>query len=325
MPVPRPWHRVAGVPEHVVHWDEIEGEKADEGAFRSTWTDFGRAAGSVTVGVNRVQVEPGARSTPLHMEGAEEEIFFVLAGSGLSWQDDGDGEKTFEIRAGDCLIHLAGAEAHSVVAGPDGIDYLAFGTRAKAEYAFFPRLKAGRVGMLWAGMIETHQWTQELALGEPVLPDPSPRPERIVNIEEVEEEDWGEGDVLVHVRDLGIAAGSVLTGINYNRVEPGMLSAPPHCHSVEEEIFVMLDGTGTALLGDDEHPIHRGHVVARPAATRVAHAFRAGEGGLTMLAYGTRDRGADIVYYPRSDKVYFRGVGVMTRVEQLDYWAGEKP
>jgi uncharacterized cupin superfamily protein len=325
MPVPRPWHRVAGVPEHVVHWDEIEGEKADEGAFRSTWTDLGRAAGTVTVGVNRVQVEPGARSTPLHMEGAEEEIFFVLRGSGLSWQDDGDGEKTYEIRAGDCLVHLAGAEAHSVVAGPDGIDYLAFGTRAKAEYAFFPRLKAGRIGMLWADMIETHQWTQELALGDPDLPDPSSRPERIVNIDEVEEEDWGEGDVLVHARDLGIAAGSVLTGINYNRVEPGLLSAPPHCHSVEEEIFVMLDGTGTALLGDDEHPIHRGHVVARPAATRIAHAFRAGEGGLTMLAYGTRDRGADIVFYPRSDKVYFRGVGVMTRVEQLDYWAGEKP
>jgi uncharacterized cupin superfamily protein len=311
------------VPEHVVHWDEVEGEHADEGAFRSTWTDLGRAAGTVTVGVNRVRVEPGARSTPLHMEGAEEEIFFVLGGSGLSWQDDGDGEKAYEIRAGDCLVHLAGAEAHSVVAGVDGIDYLAFGTRAKAEYAFFPRLKAGRIGMLWADMIETHQWKQELALGEPELPEPSPRPQRIVNIDELEEEEWGEGDVLVHGRDLGVAAGSVLTGINYNRIDPGMLSAPPHCHSAEEEIFVILDGTGSALLGQVEHAIRRGHVVARPAATRIAHAFRAGESGLTMLAYGTRDRGADIVYYPRSDKLYFRGVGVMTRVEQLDYWADE--
>jgi uncharacterized cupin superfamily protein len=311
------------VPEHVVHWDEVEGERADEGAFRSTWTDLGRAAGTVTVGVNRVRVEPGARSTPLHMEGAEEEIFFVLDGSGLSWQDDGDGEKTYEIRAGDCLVHLAGAEAHSVVAGAEGIDYLAFGTRAKAEYAYFPRLRAGRIGMLWTGMIETHQWTQELALGEPELPKPSPRPHRIVNIDELEEEKWGEGDVLVHNRDLGVAAGSVLTGINYNRIEPGMLSAPPHCHSVEEEIFVILDGTGTALLGDAEYPIRPGHVVARPAATRIAHAFRASHSGLTMLAYGTRDRGPDIVYYPRSDKLFFRGVGVMTRVEQLDYWADE--
>ena len=321
-PESHPWSN-RPVAEHVVHWDDIEPFRADEGAFQSTWTDLGRAAGSVTVGVKRVQVEPGARSTPLHMEGSEEEIFFVLDGSGLSWQDEGDGETTYEIRGGDCLIHLAGAEAHSVVAGPDGIDYLAFGTRATAEYAFFPRLKAGRIGMLWADMIATHQWTQELALGDPELPEPSPRPQRIVNIDELEEEDWGRGDVLVHNRDLGIAAGSMLTGINYNRIEPGMLSAPPHCHSVEEEIFVILDGTGTALLGDEEHSLHRGHVVARPSATRVPHAFRAGESGLTMLAYGTRDRGADIVYYPRSNKTYFRGVGVMIRAESLDYWDGE--
>ena len=322
----REWHPWSNrqVAEHIVHWDEVEGERAEEGAFRSTWTNLGRAAGTVTVGVNRVQVDPGARSTPLHMEGAEEEIFFVLAGSGLSWQDDGDGERTYEIRAGDCLVHLAGAEAHSVVAGAEGIDYLAFGTRAKAEYAFFPRLKAGRMGMLWAEMIETHQWKQELALGDPELPEPSPRPQRIVNVDELEEEDWGQGDVLVHGRDLGIAAGSVLTGINYNRLEPAMLSAPPHCHSVEEEIFVILDGTGKALLGEEEHPVNRGHVIARPAATRIAHAFRAGEGGLTMLAYGTRDRGADIVYYPRSNKTYFRGVGVMIRAERLDYWDGEE-
>jgi uncharacterized cupin superfamily protein len=312
------------VPEQIVHWDEVEGERAEEGAFRSTWTPLGRAAGSVTVGVNRVRVDPGARSTPLHMEGAEEEIFFVLDGSGLSWQYDGDGETTYEIRGGDCLVHRAGAEAHSVVAGPEGIDYLAFGTRARAEYALFPRLKAGRIGMLWTEMIETHQWTQELALGDPELPDPSPRPQRIVNIDEVEEEDWGRGDVLVHGRDLGIAAGSVLSGVNYNRIEPAMLSAPPHCHSAEEEIFVILDGEGTAVLGPDEHAIRRGHVIARPAATRVAHAFRAGEEGLTMLAYGTRDRGADIVYYPRSNKTYFRGVGVMIRAERLDYWDGEE-
>ena len=310
------------MPEHVVHWDEVEGERAEEGAFRSTWTDLGRAAGSVTVGVNRVQVDAGARSTPLHMEGAEEEIFFVLEGLGLSWQDDGNGETTHEISAGDCLVHLAGAEAHSVVAGPEGIDYLVFGTRAKAEYAFFPRLKAGRIGMLWTEMIPMHQWKQELALGDPDLPEPTPRPQRIVNIDALEEDDWGRGDVLVHGRDLGIAAGSVLTGINYNRVEAGMLSCPPHCHSAEEEIFVVLEGTGTVMLGDEEHTVRRGHVVARPAATRVAHSFQAGDHGLTMLAYGTR-KPNDIAYYPRSNKTYFRGVGAMIRAERLDYWDGE--
>ena len=62
-PESHPWSN-RHVAEHVVHWDEVEPFRADEGAFQSTWTDLGRAAGSVTVGVKRVQVDPGARSTP---------------------------------------------------------------------------------------------------------------------------------------------------------------------------------------------------------------------------------------------------------------------
>jgi hypothetical protein len=50
---------------------------------------------------------------------------------------------------------------------------------------------------------------------------------------------------------------------------------------------------------------------ARPPATRIAHAFRAGDDGLALLAFGTRDPN-DIVYYPRSGKVSL-----------LDYLDGE--
>ena len=51
--------------------------------------------------------------------------------------------------------------------------------------------------------------------------------------------------------------------------------------------------------------------------------FRAGEQGLTVLAYGTREPN-DICFYPRSGKVFLRGVGVIGRIEQLDYWDGEE-
>jgi uncharacterized cupin superfamily protein len=63
--------------------------------------------------------------------------------------------------------------------------------------------------------------------------------------------------------------------------------------------------------------------VSCPAATREAHAFRAGEGGLTLLAYGTREPN-DITYFPRSGKISFRGVGVMGRIEPAGYWDGER-
>ena len=50
--------------------------------------------------------------------------------------------------------------------------------------------------------------------------------------------------------------------------------------------------------------------------------FRGGPDGLTFLAYGTREPN-DICYYPRSGKVFLGGVGVIGRIEQLDYWDGE--
>ena len=50
-------------------------------------------------GVNRVRIDPGRLSTPPHSHGASEEIVFVLAGSGQSWQD----EQVYEVGPGDCV------------------------------------------------------------------------------------------------------------------------------------------------------------------------------------------------------------------------------
>jgi uncharacterized cupin superfamily protein len=68
--------------------------------------------------------------------------------------------------------------------------------------------------------------------------------------------------------------------------------------------------------------VRPGSVVVRPPATRVAHAFRAGDDGLALLAFGTRDPN-DIARFPRSRKVSLRGIGVRSRVDGLDYWDGE--
>ena len=48
----------------------------------------------------------------------------------------------------------------------------------------------------------------------------------------------------------------------------------------------------------------------------------AGDDGCTMLVYGTREPN-DMAYYPRSNKIGWRGLGVIGRVEHLDYWDGE--
>jgi uncharacterized cupin superfamily protein len=89
---------------------------------------------------------------------------------------------------------------------------------------------------------------------------------------------------------------------------------------MEEEIFVVLDGDGVLLLDDEEWPVRPGHVVSRLPGTGVSHAFRAGDGGLTYLAYGTREPG-DLCFYPTSNKIAV--AGAVFRIEPLDYWDGE--
>jgi uncharacterized cupin superfamily protein len=303
----------------VAHWDEVEPQLRQAGHVAGRWQRLGAAAGSVGVGVARIRVEPGAWSTPAHVHGREEEIFVVLSGSGLSWQ----GGRSFEIEAGDVLVHLSGGEAHSLRAGREGLEVLAFGPRLDDEACHLPRAGVSWLGVSWVTAGGDHPWQREAAVGAPELPPASERPPTIVRIDRVEPERWSRGTtVSSSCRDLGRAAGSRTTGIQLYEVEAGRLNAPPHCHSAEEELFVVLEGEGTLLLGDGEHPVRRGHVVARPPGTRVAHAFRAGDAGLTLLAYGTREPN-DICFYPRSGKISFRGVGVIGRIEPLDYWQGE--
>ena len=307
----------------ITHFDDAPQRRYDVGHIRATWTLLGEAAGSVGVGLRRIQVPAGGWSTPAHQHGREEEIFFVLAGRGLLWQRG----RTCAVAAGDGIVHLPGSGAHTLHALED-LDVLAFGTRDDDEGVAFPRLDrsllAGRWVQSTAGVLDRVpvQFVREAEIGPPELPEPSERPANVVSVADLPEHRLSRPRVGDVSRDIGRGAGSVRAGLQHSVVEPGKLAAPQHCHSAEEEIYVILDGSGTLLLGDDETPVRPGHVVGLPPGTGVAHGVRAGEDGMTFLAYGTRDP-SDIGYYPRSGKVNFRGIKLIARVERLDYWNGE--
>jgi uncharacterized cupin superfamily protein len=304
----------------IAHWDELEKRRHERGHLAATWTNLGTPAGSYRCGVQRIEMGPGEQPTPAHVHGEAEEIFYVLGGSGLTWMDD----KAYEIREGDCIVYKNFHEAHTLRGGDGGLDVLAFGAR---EY--LPAGSLPRAGVMWTvtGSVEEkpfpefHPWDREPPIDWP-QPE-SERPATIVNVADVEPD--------IHEqrrrRDLGRAAGSRWTGLKHVEAPAGTLTAFPHCHSAEEEIFVVLDGEGTLELYRDDavetFPVRRGSVVARPPGTGVAHAFRGGDGVLTILAWGTRDPN-DICWYPRSKKLSWRGVGVIGRVETLDYRDGEE-
>lgn len=315
----------------ISHWDEVDAVHRGSGHISGHWQAL-TGETSEWVGVKRIRIDAGKWSTPLHLEGSEEEIFFVLDGSGVSVQADASGEAAYPVGPGDCLVHLALEHAHTLQAGPDGLDVLAFGERHYAANTLLPRAGVSWLGPTWVleGSPDDHPWAREIATGPPRIGELAPRPPRIVNIADLETR-VREGATVAHaVRDLGRAAGSLKTGMRLYEVPPGKLVNPPHCHSAEEEIFVVLDGAGTLELwpnprfgGEHEtHDVRRGSVVARPAGTGRAHTFRASTDGLTILAFGTRDP-RDVTFYPRSGKVNIRGIGLIGRLEPLDYWDGE--
>jgi uncharacterized cupin superfamily protein len=285
------------------------------GHIKATWSDPGRQAGTRAVGLRRIRIAEGHFSTAAHEHAAEEEIFFALAGEGLLWQDGA----TCEIAGGDCIVHRPRRGVHTLRGGAGGLDVLVFGQRCDPALTALPR-----AGVVWSfpRWLELaagdSPFDREAAAGPPDCPPPSERPRNVVALADVPAILDG------RARRAGQAAGARATGLNHVVLPAGGAGAPPHCHSEEEELFVVLDGGGVLELwgrgadSAEEHPLRPGDVISRPAGTGVAHALRAGGEGLTYLAYGTRERG-DMCFYPRSGRISLRGLGIALSAPQIDY------
>jgi uncharacterized cupin superfamily protein len=311
----------------LAHWDDVESHRRAKGEMDATWQRLGDAAGTKGVGLNRVRVAPGKLPTPPHSHGASEEVYYVLSGFGLAWQDG----QVHEVRPQDCVIHRANELEHTFVAGPQGLEYLVFGTRHPTELGWLPRSGAVRLGWPWVEGRVDDPWDREAEAPPLEYGQPAARPANILNVDEVELEEW-QGRVTT--APLATRERSDQAGFHWERLAAGASGSVPHCHSEEEEIFVILAGEGTLHLWPsasfvagtgaekEEIAIRPGHVIARPPGTRVSHWFRAGDDGLTMLIYGTR-KPNDMCWYPRSNKIAWRGLGVIGRIEVLDYFDGE--
>jgi mannose-6-phosphate isomerase-like protein (cupin superfamily) len=73
------------------------------------------------------------------------------------------------------------------------------------------------------------------------------------------------------------------TGLGYVRVKAGKHGFPHH-HEEQEELYVVLRGSGTAIL-DDERIALAQHDVIR-VAPETTRAFEAGDDGLDVIAFG---------------------------------------
>jgi uncharacterized cupin superfamily protein len=153
--------------------------------------------------------------------------------------------------------------------------------------------------------------------------EPHPGP-RLCHADDCELYHDSHGGVDLSEHLIADALGSEHSGVGLVRLAPRKRGYPQHTHTAEDEIYVVLDGSGTALLDDERHPIGPGSVVDTPTSLRphVARAFEAGDDGLLYLCWGEREPG-DIAVQRESGKVLIRGNRTIFRPERLDYWDGE--
>jgi len=126
--------------------------------------------------------------------------------------------------------------------------------------------------------------------------------------------------------------GITKLGVSYSEVPPGKSGCPFHNHLAEDEVFVILEGTGIYRFGASEHPIKAGDVLGAPSGgTETAHQIRnTGETPLRYLSLSNR-AAADVVQYPDSGKFQVRAQEATGRTfrfvgrpeSELDYWDGE--
>jgi uncharacterized cupin superfamily protein len=295
---------------------ESEGRELAVGHIKGIWRDLGRELGTRNFGLRRIEVAEDHFSTPAHDHGAEEEIFFVLGGEGLLWQDG----TTWEVRRGDVIVHRPKRGPHTLRAGTGGLDVLVFGERRDPSLTALPRVGIAWSFPRWVGLADGDSpFALEAAAGAPECPPPSAeRPRNLIALADVPALFDG------RARRAGMTAGALATGLNHVVLAPGGQGAAAHCHSQEEELFVVLDGEGVLELwprgqsSPEEHALRPGDVVSRPAGSGVAHALRAGSEGLTYLAYGTREP-SDMCFYPQSGRVSLRGLGIALRAPEIEY------
>jgi uncharacterized cupin superfamily protein len=101
----------------------------------------------VKAGLNHVTMPAGRGGAPAHCHAVEEELFYVVAGSGtLRLGDD-----HHPLTAGDVVARPPSTGvSHSLAAGDGGLAYLAYGTREPGDSVFYP--EAGQVRLRGLGV-----------------------------------------------------------------------------------------------------------------------------------------------------------------------------
>jgi uncharacterized cupin superfamily protein len=130
---------------------------------------------------------------------------------------------------------------------------------------------------------------------------------------------------------LGTGSVAEKLGVSIDIVAPGKCACPYHFHYAQEEMFVIIEGTGTLRVAGELLPLKAGDVVFIPPGPDYPHQIiNSSNEPLKYLSVSTKET-PEVVEYPDSGKYSAtarKNEGSPFRVIQraenrLDYWDGE--
>ena len=101
---------------------------------------------------------------------------------------------------------------------------------------------------------------------------------------------------------LGTGTAASKLGASIDTVAPGKRSCPYHFHHAQEEMFIVLEGTGTLRVAGEMLPIVAGDVIFMPPGPEYPHQLiNTSDAPLRYLSISTRET-PELVEYPDSGK-----------------------
>jgi uncharacterized cupin superfamily protein len=138
------------IDSRVVNIEDLALEHSANGrTFESRSARIGRKLGAKELGYSYDIVPPGKRSCPFHSHRGEEEMFFIVRGTGTLRY----GDETRRIRAGDVICCPTGGPetAHQIVNDSDAeLAYLSVSTNLEVEVCEYPDSR--KIGVFAGGM-----------------------------------------------------------------------------------------------------------------------------------------------------------------------------
>jgi uncharacterized cupin superfamily protein len=141
---------------------------------------------------------------------------------------------------------------------------------------------------------------------------------RIVNLSDLPWTPWSADErMAVEIQDPARRLGSVHSGFRLYRLAPGKQATRLHRHHHQEEMFLILKGSGTLRHGERNVPVKAGDFILYTAGDPVAHTFvNTSQETLEYLATGNRVA-HEVCEYPEQGTVYVEVLDRTLRAEEV--------